>query len=157
VWDGHGPVDSTAYEPTRDFLERVEPAATPLPAHARTCRVVGLPSARRHLRSWMDTRLVVSRGDEALLAVYELVVNSLRAAGEAWVDEWVEDDMVVWQVRDSGPGLDDVTAGYVPPPRDPSSGRGLWLARSLADDSSLRSQPGRGTTARLLFRVDAAR
>jgi anti-sigma regulatory factor (Ser/Thr protein kinase) len=157
VWDGSGPVHSATYESTRDFLERVEPPVTPLPAHARTCRLVDLPSARRHLRSWMDTSLVAPRTDEVLLAVYELVTNALRAAGEAWVDEWVEDATMVWQVRDPGPGLADVTAGYVPPPRDPSSGRGLWLARSLADDSSLRSQPGQGTTARLLFRVDPAR
>jgi anti-sigma regulatory factor (Ser/Thr protein kinase) len=53
-------------------------------------------------------------------------------------------------VADSGPGLHDVTAGYVPPPDDLESGRGLWLARSLADDATVRPH-GPGTAIRLYF------
>jgi hypothetical protein len=77
------------------------------------------------------------------------------AAGRAHVSEWHQDDHVVWEIRDEGPGLHDQTAGYMLPVHDPLSGRGLWVARSLADDSSLCAD-GRGTTIRLMFRADPA-
>lgn len=157
VWDGRGPAVSEAYEATRTFLERVEPEATPAPAGARTERLADASVARLRLQTWIDTSPVASRADEVLLAVYELVTNAVRAGGDAWVDEWAQGETIVWQVRDLGPGLGDVTAGYVPPSHDLASGRGLWLARSIADDSSVRELPDGGTAVRLLFRTDAAR
>jgi anti-sigma regulatory factor (Ser/Thr protein kinase) len=157
VWDGRAPVLSDTYEPTRDFLRRSEPALTAAPRDTRRLSLDDSASARRRLRAWIDTHEVRSRTDEVLLAVYELVTNAIRVAGECQVEEWVEGETMVWQVRDHGPGLRDVTAGYVPPSRDPSCGRGLWIARSIADDSAIRTRPGEGTTVRLLFRVDRAR
>jgi anti-sigma regulatory factor (Ser/Thr protein kinase) len=86
--------------------------------------------------------------------VHELVVNAVQAAGRARVSEWQEAGRAVWQIQDSGPGLSDPTAGYVLPVDALESGRGLWIARSLADDSSVRSTR-HGTTIQLMFRTDS--
>jgi anti-sigma regulatory factor (Ser/Thr protein kinase) len=51
--------------------------------------------------------------------------------------------------------MHDVAAGYTPPSREPTGGRGLWLARSLADEASVRSH-GPGTAVRLYFARGAA-
>jgi anti-sigma regulatory factor (Ser/Thr protein kinase) len=150
VWDGGAPVASADYEPTTQFLARVEPPTTPAPPHARTLHVEDLASARAALQEWVAPGAAAGRTTEVLLAVYELVVNAVRASGAARVDSWAEGPARLWQVSDHGPGLDDATAGYVPPERDLESGRGLWLARSLADDSAVRGSE-QGTVVRLLF------
>lgn len=155
VWDGEAPVPSVHYETTSRFLRSSEPAWTRTPDEARTLRLSELRGLRRAVQAWADTSRVASRVDDVMLAVYELVTNALRAGGAAWVDQWREGDVVIWQVRDEGAGLRDVTAGYAPPDEDLHSGRGLWLARRLADDSTVRAEPGRGTAVRLLFRTDA--
>jgi anti-sigma regulatory factor (Ser/Thr protein kinase) len=155
MWDGDRPALSAHYESTDAYLARVEPARSARPADARTVRIDQVERARPVLEEWLDTSTITSRTGEALLAVYELVTNALRVSGEAWVDEWVEGDTVLWQVRDRGPGLHDLAAGYAPPSLDLSSGRGLWLARSLADDSSVRASAS-GTAVLLLFRADEA-
>lgn len=85
-----------------------------------------------------------------LLAVHELVANSVTAAGRAEVSTWAVNGTRVWEVADAGPGLHDASAGYAPPPLDVVGGRGLWLARCLADELLVRPQ-GPGTAVRLLF------
>ena len=154
VWDGDGPVPSSAYEPTEMFLREAEPSWHPGPG-ARTVVVDDLATGPATVGGWLDLHRMGFRGPDVRLAVHELVVNALQAAGEAEVSQWDEDGGVVWQVRDSGPGIADRTAGYVLAVQDLDSGRGLWTARSLADDSSLRSTD-EGTTVSLLFRSDAA-
>ena len=156
AWDGEAPIPSAYYEPTSTFLRSVEPAWTDPPSETRTLHLTDLHGGRPMIQVWLDTSRLPSRVTDVMLAVYELVTNCLRAAGAAWIDQWSEGDVVVWQVRDEGPGLRDPTAGYAPPGQDLDSGRGLWLARCLADDSAVRSEPGRGTSVRLLFRADRA-
>ena len=153
VWDGHRPVRSPDYQPTEAYLRSVEPAWSAPPAEHGTLSITDVATARADLRGWLDTRTVPSRASEVLLAVYELVTNALRAAGAAEVAQWTDGTHVVWQISDGGPGLDNAIAGYVPPPPGLESGRGLWLARGLADDSTLRGTAA-GTAVRLLFRHD---
>ena len=151
VWDGHQPVRSPTTSPPRPTCGSSPPGARPGRArHAGHHRRRHRP---RRPPGWLDTRTVPSRASEVLLAVYELVTNALRAAGAAEVAQWTDGTHVVWQISDGGPGLDDAIAGYVPPPPGLESGRGLWLARSLADDSTLRGTAA-GTAVRLLFRHD---
>ena len=154
VWDGDGPVPSSAYEPTDVFLCEAEPSWYP-GSGVRTVVVDDLATGPAAVGGWLDLRRMGSRGPDVRLAVHELVVNALQAAGAAEVSQWDDDGGVVWQVRDSGPGIDDRTAGYVLAVHDLDSGRGLWTARSLADDSSLRCTD-EGTTVSLMFRSDAA-
>lgn len=155
VWDGEGPVTSPDYEPTDVFLRDMEPSFDPPEDGVRRLVVDDLSGAGALVSSWMDLHPVRSRSDSARLAVHELVVNALQATGRAQVAEWHDDGHAVWEVRDEGPGLLDPTAGYLLPLRDLESGRGLWIARSLADDSSLRADR-LGTAVQLVFRTDAA-
>ena len=155
VWDGEGPVTSPDYEPTDVFLRAMEPSFDPPADDVRRLVVDDLSDAGAVVSSWMDLHPVRSRSDSARLAVHELVVNALEATGRAQVFEWHDDGHAVWEIRDDGPGLLDQTAGYVPPPCDLESGRGLWIARSLADDSALRADR-LGTAVQLVFRTDAA-
>lgn len=151
VWDGDGPVPSPDYEPTEVFLDHAEPAWSPGP-DVRTLVVHDLHSGPSAVSSWLDLSRMGSRGADVRLAVHEVLVNALQAAGTAEVSEWSDNGSTVWQVRDSGPGLTDRCAGYVLPARDLASGRGLWTARSLADDSAMRSALD-GTTVQLMFRA----
>ena len=155
VWDGEAPVTSPDYEPTDVFLRDMEPSFDPPEDGVRWLVVHDLSGAGALVSSWMDLHPVRSRSDSARLAVHELVVNALQATGRAQVAEWHDDGHAVWEVRDEGPGLLDPTAGYLLPLRDLESGRGLWIARSLADDSSLRADR-LGTAVQLVFRTDAA-
>jgi anti-sigma regulatory factor (Ser/Thr protein kinase) len=154
VWDGDAPTPSPEYQPTDVFLRAMEPASRPPDHDVRSVTVDNL-SAACEVGAWLDLHPVRSRADDVRLAVHELVVNAVQAAGRGKVSEWHEDGHAVWEIRDDGPGLVDQTAGYVLPPPDDESGRGLWIARSLADDSSLRADAS-GTTIQLKFRTETA-
>jgi anti-sigma regulatory factor (Ser/Thr protein kinase) len=151
VWNGDGPVPSPEYEGTEAFLDAAEPAWSPSPG-VRTLVVHDLDTGPSAVAAWLDLDRMGSRGADVRLAVHEVVVNALQAAGAAEVSQWTDDGSTVWQVRDSGPGVTDRSAGYVLPSHDLVSGRGLWTARSLADDSALRCTED-GTTVQLMFRA----
>jgi anti-sigma regulatory factor (Ser/Thr protein kinase) len=150
VWDGARTVPSPDYQPPAAFLRSVEPAWHPAPDGRRSDRVTHAGEARSLVRSALPAGVPADRADEMQLAVHELVANALEAAGEAEVSLWREGTAMVWEVRDDGPGLHDTVAGYVPPPPDTLGGRGLWLARSLADEAVVRPH-GPGTAIRLYF------
>lgn len=151
LWDGHAPVPSPTYEDPESFVRSAEPAWSARPAGATTTTVTRAAQARAAVRAaavggWS------ARSDQLTLAVHELVTNALRAAGTAELSWWTSGGTLVWEVADTGPGLRDATAGYVPPPVDDiHGGRGLWLARSLADDATIAGS-ARGTAVRLYFR-----
>ena len=149
VWDGTAVVPSPDYEPTEQFLRSVAPGWTPPPPHREAAVVTDCVAARRWVRE-LATHDSGDRADDVLLAVHELVANSVTAAGRAEVSTWAVNGHRVWEVADAGPGLHDVSAGYAPPPLDVVGGRGLWLARSLADELLVRPQ-GPGTAVRLVF------
>ncbi|HET8716831.1 MAG TPA: anti-sigma factor RsbA family regulatory protein [Nocardioidaceae bacterium] len=155
VWDGSAPAPNPAYVSTAEYLRTVEPAWTETPGTARAVRISSVREAHRTIRALAEDTVPELRPDDAVLAVYELVSNALRAAGAAHVHRWDSNGAVVWQVSDDGPGMHDVAAGYTPPSREPTGGRGLWLARSLADEASVRSH-GPGTAVRLYFARGAA-
>jgi anti-sigma regulatory factor (Ser/Thr protein kinase) len=91
------------------------------------------------------------RAEDITLALHELVINALRVGDAAEISRWTSGADLVWEVSDSGPGLHEATAGYAPPDDAAQGGRGLWVARSLADDASVRGW-GPGTAIRLFFR-----
>ena len=152
LWDGSAVVPSPLYEPTEDYLRSVEPTWAPAPRPRERAVVSDCSSARRLVRELVGGTAgdVGDRGDDVLLAVHELVANALRAAGAAEVSTWAVNGTRVWEVADSGPGLRDASAGYAPPPLDTAGGRGLWMARSLADELVVRPH-GPGTAVRLFF------
>ena len=149
VWGGTEPVDNPEYVDTETFLRSVEPSWTPTPDLPPPLVIDDVRRALPDLEAAVAGS-GAGREDEVLLAVYELVTNALRAAGSAEVRTWVVGPTEVWQVSDAGPGLHEASAGYRPPAGDLDGGRGLWLARSLADEAIIRPE-GPGTAVRLHF------
>lgn len=150
IWDSTQPVPSPTYEVAESFLSSVEPAWEPRPTGVTSTTV----TSARAARALVDAATAPgwsARRDDVALAVEELVTNAVRAAGTAYVSFWTDGEVLVCEVSDPGPGMHDVTAGYVPPPADGERGRGLWIARSLADDATV-APAGPGTRIRLFFR-----
>ena len=87
--------------------------------------------------------VAADRVDDLVLAVNEIVTNSLRhGGGHAAVAVWFDGASVVCEVRDQG-YISDPLAGRFAPLPSVSSGRGLWLANHLCDLVQVRSAPGR--------------
>lgn len=152
AWDGSRPSPNPDYVPTTEYLLQAQPPWGPPPTGVRRRRITDARSALSGLEAMVDGTGTPRQREETLLAVYELVTNALKASGEAVVTHWHTDATSVWEVADDGPGLHDPAMGLAPPPSGAAEGgRGLWLARSLADDSAIRGR-GPGTAVRLYFR-----
>jgi anti-sigma regulatory factor (Ser/Thr protein kinase) len=128
----------------------VTPEWTPRPQNASVFPV----STVREARQVVDFSVIdgwTARADEITLAVHELAANALRETGAVELASWVADNMLVLEVNDEGPGLSDPLRGYAPPGAQMESGRGMWLAWSLADDAVSSTSPA-GTSIRVFFR-----
>ncbi len=79
------------------------------------------------------------RADGLVLAVDELVTNSLRHGGGSGVlRAWHEDEDVVCEVADAGT-ISDPLVGRLRPSLDKPGGRGLWIANHFCDLLQIRS------------------
>lgn len=154
MWDGGQPVPSPHYQPTAAFLRSVEPRWTRAPEGRETVTVTRTADARHFVHGRLPQSASQGWVDGVVLAVHELVVNAIVAAGAAEVSEWRDGEMQVWEVRDEGLGMHETAAGYAPPRSEEPSGRGLWIARSLADEATVRAY-GPGTAVRLYFHAAA--
>jgi anti-sigma regulatory factor (Ser/Thr protein kinase) len=150
TWDEGRVVPSPQYQPTAAFLRSVEPAWTQAPEDRASVTVTRAGDARHFVRAGLPEGATEEEVDSVVLAVHELVVNAIVAAGAAEVSQWRDDGLQVWEVRDDGLGMHETAAGYAPPPAEGPSGRGLWIARSLADEATVRPY-GPGTAVRLYF------
>jgi anti-sigma regulatory factor (Ser/Thr protein kinase) len=73
-----------------------------------------------------------SEASDMVLAVGEVLANAHQHGGErVAASAGHVDHRFVCEVFDSGPGIDDPCAGYVPPRPETSDGAGLWVARQL--------------------------
>jgi anti-sigma regulatory factor (Ser/Thr protein kinase) len=92
--------------------------------------------ARASLR-WLDAHLGQERLDDLLLAVSELVTNSIVHAELTHERDWIRVEAVVLpscvrvEVSDSSPGYEPGPA-RLPTPGD-VHGRGIWIVEHLAD------------------------
>jgi anti-sigma regulatory factor (Ser/Thr protein kinase) len=76
----------------------------------------------------------LDRGDDLILAMSEIVTNSIRyGRGRRELRVWTDRDTVTCEVRDDGAGPADPLVGYRPPRPDTVGGRGMWIARQLCD------------------------
>lgn len=92
------------------------------------------------------------RTDDLVLAASELAANSVdHGGGRGSLRAWHREGAVVVEVSDRG-RIEDTTAGSRAPSADSERGRGLWMARRLADRFLLHSGD-HGTTARLVALV----
>jgi anti-sigma regulatory factor (Ser/Thr protein kinase) len=82
-------------------------------------------------------------------AVNEVTTNVIEHGGGSGVLQiWTDPHAMVCEVSDTGAGLRDSLAGYLPPPVNHPRGRGLWLARQFSDLVEVHSDSA-GTAVRL--------
>jgi anti-sigma regulatory factor (Ser/Thr protein kinase) len=135
------------------------------PAHviaARTRAPEALPNLRelpvdadvmafgaRLRRELATLQLPEARAENLLLAAVEVFDNA-RTYGHGARSQRLGRvaALVVWELSDNGPGIDDPLAGYLPPLHESAGGRGLWTVRQLTHDVELLASP-RGFTVRL--------
>jgi signal transduction histidine kinase len=133
---------------------------------------VAAPYARSEVRLEMDLAegLPPVAGDERALRrlLTNLIKNAIEAqapgAAAVALRSRREPGAVRVEVADRGPGIaPEIRARLFDPgastKREPGSGLGLFLARSIAERHggrlALESEPGRGTTARVVLPVEA--
>jgi anti-sigma regulatory factor (Ser/Thr protein kinase) len=105
------------------------------------------------VRPWAaEHRFDARAADDVILAVSEVTTNGLvHGAVPVHVCGWHRGDTLIVQVDDAGGRPIPPTAGFCPPREDSSvGGRGLWLARQLADVVTVHTTAGR-STVRLYF------
>jgi anti-sigma regulatory factor (Ser/Thr protein kinase) len=96
--------------------------------------------------------LAAARVDDLVLAVNEVVANSVRhGGGHGVLRVWREDGVLVCEVKDRG-RIRDPLAGRRTPHVGQLGGRGLWLAHVVSDLVQLRSDPD-GTVVRVSMRL----
>jgi anti-sigma regulatory factor (Ser/Thr protein kinase) len=152
-----GSAQSAGYEGLRAMAA---PCRAPLPPPAPHSEPVVREVDRRDLRDfrseilhWAHRAGFEERARDFVVAVNEIVVNSIRHAGgppQVWT--WRDRSGIVCEVRDRG-HIADPLAGRIRPRHDSASGRGLWLANQLCDLVQLRADD-HGTTIRLHLRRD---
>lgn len=111
-----------------------------------------------HLRRLLvDTALraglPADRVERFAVALNEIATNAIiHGGGTATVVISSDVTAVVAEVSDHGRGLNEVLPLTLPVRTDHWHGRGLWLARQLCDDLTIRASD-RGTTVRLTTRL----
>jgi anti-sigma regulatory factor (Ser/Thr protein kinase) len=98
-----------------------------------------------------DAGLSTARAYDLVLAVNEILTNSIRYGGGGGVLRiWQDDGRLVCEVEDRGRIRDPLVDRRRPDPDQPGR-RGLWMANQLCDLVQLRS-PAHGTIVRLHMR-----
>jgi serine/threonine-protein kinase RsbW len=91
----------------------------------------------------VDADLPWERADELAVAVNEIATNAIvHGRPPTTLRIWRQNDEIVCEVADRGPGIKDPLAGHQRPPADAPGGRGLWLARLLCDAVEIRNGVG---------------
>ncbi len=140
--------DSDAYLPAEQFLSAVPEPMPPVSGPpALTLDIAGEVSvARRALSALLSGHgwSAQERGDDLLVAVSEIVANSIRhGRGRRELRVWVHGPTVTCEVGDDGPGLADALIGYRPPAGAVAGGRGLWITEHLCDALAIGRYDGR--------------
>lgn len=134
------------------------PFADPLPQpRAPVWELAFDSSGHGELRRFVERRarsagLEGERVDDTVLAVNELVTNSIRhAGGDGVLRVWQEPGNLLCEVSDGG-HVEDPLAGRRRPEDAQVGGYGLWLVNQVCDLVQLRSSAN-GTTVRLHMRT----
>ncbi|WP_412749393.1 ATP-binding protein [Krasilnikovia sp. M28-CT-15] len=151
VIDG-GDLVEVQHIPARDYLtHRNEIPLTPPPIvtdlDIALVQLGELAFARTAVWSWARQKSFATiAATDVVIAVAEVATNGL-VHGDAPVRlrAWPHADTLVVQVDDAGGRPLPPTAGYLHPDEDRDAGRGMWLARQLAD--VVTTHTGAGTTS----------
>jgi anti-sigma regulatory factor (Ser/Thr protein kinase) len=151
----HPAVHGDERAPTEDFADPadVARALTPIVAPIETLRSVPPGGDAEALRERLAAEVAAAglppaTAIDLLLAANEIAVNAWEHGGgvrELRVGQIA--GSFVCEIADSGPGIDDPLAGFIPP-AEGGRGGGLWLARRLSSRLELVPDPG-GLTVRL--------
>lgn len=127
---------------------------TPLPSPPAGADTMSFGAGdHRAVRRWLSRGLseqgmAPTQRDEMVLAVHEVVVNSvMHGGGSGMVRLWREEHAMVCDVEDLG-WVADAMIGRRRPPVTGTRGRGLWLANHLCDLVQIRALRS-GTVVRL--------
>lgn len=135
------------------FAKRIDDVPLPRAPDDATEHYFGNAGAVRRFVS-VEARaagLADDRLDDAELAAGEVAANVFRhAADVARVRTWVSYGSFVCDIDDTGHGIEDPFAGYAIAELLAPGGRGLTIARRLADVVEVRTTPT-GTLVRLHF------
>jgi anti-sigma regulatory factor (Ser/Thr protein kinase) len=154
-----GRVPSSLYRGAERYLtQRYDPPLPPAPADVdhdvSLAEVADLSRLRAVLQPWVDKHgFAEEAADDVVVAAVEVAANGLRhGTTPVRVRCWHRRRTLIVQCDDSAGRLIPATAGYRRPQLADASpgGRGLWLARQLADVVITESVPGR-TSVRLHF------
>jgi anti-sigma regulatory factor (Ser/Thr protein kinase) len=154
--DTSGPVPNAEYRLPIDYLTRDQ--SSPATAPVDLDLVVHLGSAddlgmlRRQLRGWgASCSMGDQEADDIVIAVDEIATNALEhGQPPACVRGWTTPDALFVQVDDQGRDCIPATTGYQRPSTDVRRGRGIWIARHLADVLTTHTGPT-GTTVAMRF------
>ena len=152
------PVISRAgeHEPCTDYcgMDRVaDRFSEPLPEPATgteelVVNVHGLRDARRLVRRRAEAAGLAGREDDFVLAVNEVLSNSLHHAEESGLLRiWDEPDGLICEVRDGGQIMQPLI-GREEPALGQLGGHGIWLVNLVCDLVQVRSSP-EGSTVRM--------
>lgn len=153
---GGGMIINAEYREPIDYLTANTAPAPAAPVDldldVRLDSADGLAELRRRLRSWgTTTELSDGDTDDIIIAVDEIATNALEhGQPPARIRGWSTADAVFVRVDDHGRTGIPATTGYVRPPTDARRGRGIWMARHLADVLTTHNGPS-GTTVALRF------
>jgi anti-sigma regulatory factor (Ser/Thr protein kinase) len=93
--------------------------------------MAGLQTLRRRVGAWMNRLGAGPIREDVVLVAHELATNVIRhGGGVGRLRMWREGSRIVCRVSDSGPGM---PARVAEPESRRPGGRGLWIARRLAD------------------------
>ncbi|HCT78079.1 MAG TPA: hypothetical protein DGT23_16180 [Micromonosporaceae bacterium] len=92
-----------------------------------------------------------------VLIASELVTNAIAyAGGHGTIRLWRADSQLHCEVSDDGPGIPNAqTQGLQQPPASAQRGRGLWVARKLADGLEITTGTS-GATVTVTMRLEKA-
>lgn len=155
---GEARATSAEYVEPAEFARRLDDTRLPRPP---------ADAAEGYFKKPIDIRRFVAEhgkaagleGDrlrDAELAASEVASNVfMHAAAVARIRAWVDDGRFVCEIDDTGRGIADPFAGYESPKPTALAGRGLVMARRLADVVEIRTI-GTGTAVRLHFTRDSS-
>ena len=152
---GEGRAPSPEYVDPTDFSRRLDRTLlTRPPADAAEGYFKSAAAARRFVADRARIAgLSLDRLKDAELAAGEVSANVFaHAADVARIRTWTEDDAFVFDIDDTGRGIEEPFPGYAIPEATAQSGRGLLMARRLADVVQARTTPT-GAVVRLRFNL----
>lgn len=155
-----GPIPNPDFVPPAQYLAGCNHIAPePPPPFTDVDTIVidthALAALREQLRQWTrDRDFAPSAIWDVVLATSEVATNGLiHGAPPVHIRGWHHADTLIVQVDDAGGIPIPPLAGYLPPAADQRGGRGLWLARQLADTLTTYTTSA-STTVRMHFPHD---